>query len=294
MRWYAFAAGIHHKIGIQFLDNLYVDSIRLRQRWVNRTRRVRSTIRRDVIAMKLKKRRARSADSTPEKAGTQHSFGAGDNAPSAQWIRTALLILCLVLFTWHPVAAAPQRDVVDKDAVGAAGINFAIADFDGDSLPDFASVQPGLAVAAQTSYRIHFSFSLGQQSSFTVTAPTGGLQIASRDVNGDTFLDLIISTRIANEPVAVLLNDGRGNFHLAQREAFAWAIWEARSEWRARTACWDDIAPAMASTGWAARICASAGGVELLPTTARVSLSSQRPDYFVLLQDDRGRAPPAV
>ncbi len=207
---------------------------------------------------------------------------------------SALLVLCTALLAWHPAAVAGPRDLASKNSPAAAGANFAIADFDGDSLPDFATVQPGPMMASRTSYWIHFNFSLGNQRSFEVSAPPGGLQIASRDVNGDTFLDLIISTRIANEPVAVLLNDGRGNFHLANREAFAWTVWEARSEWRTGAACWDDSAPAMASTGWAARMCASGAGADLRPVVAKVSLSSQRPDCFVLLHDDRGRAPPAL
>ncbi len=239
--------------------------------------------------MKLKKRQADSVDSTPGKAETRHVLGARDNAPSAQWILTALLILCLVLFTWHP-AAARQRDVMDK--AGAAGSNFAIADFDGDSLPDFASVQPGLAMASQTSYRIHFRFSLGQQSSFTLTAPTGGLQIASRDVNGDSFLDLIVSTSIANEPVAVLLNDGRGNFRLADTGAFGRDIWQARAEWRAGAVRWVDEESALAGAGWAAAI----GGARaaLLPAMGEVSIAPERTNCLVLPHEYRGRAPPTA
>jgi hypothetical protein len=243
--------------------------------------------------MKLQKRQAGSVDSTPGKAGTEYSLGPRDNAPSAQWILTAMLILCLVLFTWHPPAAARQRDVAAKGAAGAAGSSFAIADFDGDSLPDFASVQPGLAVASQTSYRIHFSFSLGQQSSFTVTAPTGGLQIASRDVNGDSFLDLIVSTSIANEPVAVLLNDGRGNFRLADTGAFGRDIWQARAEWRAGAVRWIEEESALASAGWAAAIGAGVRA-ELLPAMGEVSIASERTNYLVLPHEDRGRAPPTA
>src|SRR5271155_1857118 len=192
----------------------------------------------------------------------------------------ALLILRAALLAWHPAAVAGPRDLASKSGLAAAGANFAIADFDGDALPDFATVQPGPMMASRTSYWIQFNFSLGTQRSFEVSAPPGGLQIASRDVNGDSFLDLIISTRIANEPVAVLLNDGRGNFHLAKREAFAWTTWEARSEWRARTVCRNDNASAMASTGWAARIYASCAGMELRLAMAGVSLSSQKPDNF--------------
>jgi hypothetical protein len=238
------------------------------------------------MRLRLHSGRARSVRVHPGRVRCA-GFGLLRNVP-------ALLILCVALLAWHPAAVAGPRDLASKSGLAAAGVNFAIADFDGDALPDFASVQPGPMMASRTSYWIQFNFSLGNHRSFEVSAPPGGLQIASGDVNGDSFLDLIVSTRIANEPVAVLLNDGRGNFHLANREAFAWATWEARSEWRTRIVCRDDNASAMASTGWAARIWASGAGVELFPALARISLSSQKPDYFVLLHDDRGRAPPAL
>jgi hypothetical protein len=206
----------------------------------------------------------------------------------------ALLILCAALLAWHPAAVAGPRDLAGKSGLAAAGANFAIADFDGDALPDFATVQPGRMMASRTSYWIQFNFSLGNHRSFEVSAPPGGLQIASRDVNGDSFLDLIVSTRIANEPVAVLLNDGRGNFHLADRESFAAAIWRTLEQWRAGAACWDDDASAIACAGWAAGICAAGAAAELQPATARVAMVVEQADYLVLHHEDRGRAPPVA
>src|SRR5271154_33494 len=205
----------------------------------------------------------------------------------------ALLLVCVPLFAWHPAEAAGRRSVASQSTLAAGGANFAIADFDGDSLPDFATVQPGPVLTARTSYWIHFNFSLGNQRSFEVSAPPGGLQLASRDVNGDSFLDLIISTRISNEPVAVLLNDGRGNFHLVHREAFSVGIWEAPSVWRSSATCQNDHEPAMASAGLSAAICSLGARTELQPAAARISPASQQPDSFVVLHDDRGRAPPA-
>jgi len=241
--------------------------------------------------MKVKKRQA--VDAMPVNVGVQHFSGARDYPASLQWTRTVLLILCVVLFGRHPAAAARQRDAVDRSAAGAAGVDFAIADFDGDSLPDFATVQPGLATASRTSYWIRFSFSLGEQKSITVTAPTGGLQIASRDVNGDSFLDLIISTRIANKPVAVLLNDGRGSFRLADMGEFGRDIWEARAEWCVVAVRCADEEWALASGGWAATICGSVSA-ELLPATGGVSIAPERTNYLILPHEDRGRAPPTA
>jgi hypothetical protein len=205
-----------------------------------------------------------------------------------------LAILCLALLAWHPAEATRRRDLAKPDSAGAAGVSFAIADFDGDSLPDFATVQPGLATSSRTNYWIHFNFSFGSESSFAISAPAGGLQIASQDVNGDSFLDLIISTRIANEPVAVLLNDGRGNFHFADTRAFGAGIWEARSEWRVGVARCDDGESAIAATGWAGADCRARQCVELAPTLGRVSVAFEKNHGFVVPHEVRGRAPPAA
>jgi hypothetical protein len=149
-------------------------------------------------------------------------------------------------------------------------------------------------MASRTNYWIRFELSLGNQQSFAISGPTGGLQIASRDVNGDSFLDLIISTRISNEPVAVLLNDGRGNFRLADTGEFGAAIWEAQQEWRARAAGCGDTEGALATAGWAGGICCSGVRAESAPAVARVSVASEKLRYLILPREVRGRAPPAA
>lgn len=97
---------------------------------------------------------------------------------------------------------------------------FAIADFDGDSRPDLASVQSGQCGSSATHYFIDFRLTSGLPQTIGVTAPTGGLRLASRDVNGDDFLDVIVTTFWTNQPLAVLLNDGRGNFTQSEPSAF--------------------------------------------------------------------------
>jgi hypothetical protein len=93
-----------------------------------------------------------------------------------------------------------------------AASHFTIADFDGDNRPDFASVHVGQSGLQDTRYWIAFQLSGRSGQTVTVTAPTGGLRIAARDVNGDSFLDVVITTLWTNKPVAILLNDGLGNF----------------------------------------------------------------------------------
>jgi len=229
----------------------------------------------------------------------QRGAWARASGMARQWLCGALVILCVALFAWHPAEAEGRGHVqscavASKATGGATGADFAIADFDGDSLPDFATVQPGPAMASQTNYWIRFELSLGNQQSFAISGPTGGLQIASRDVNGDSFLDLIISTRISNEPVAVLLNDGRGNFRLADTADFGAAIWEAQQEWRAGATGCGDTESALASAGWAGGICDSGVCAEPAPAIARVFLAGEKLRYFILPRDVRGRAPPAA
>jgi hypothetical protein len=111
------------------------------------------------------------------------------------------------------VTAAPAASV-------QAASHFTIADFDGDNRPDLASVRVGQSGLRNTRYWIAFRLSGGFGQTVSVTAPTGGLQITARDVNGDSFPDVVITTLWTNKPVAVLLNDGLGNFTAANPSVF--------------------------------------------------------------------------
>lgn len=100
------------------------------------------------------------------------------------------------------------------------GLRFAIADFDGDARPDLATVQVVHDSPTAARYSIHFHLSGGPESAIGITAPLGGLRIVPRDVNGDDFLDLIVTTAMDEHFVAVLLNDGQGNFTVAKAGSF--------------------------------------------------------------------------
>ena len=113
----------------------------------------------------------------------------------------------------------------------AIGSPFAIADFDGDRMPDLASVQVANTRNSVTRYWIRFQLSTGARQSIGIMAPVGGLQLASRDVNGDNFLDVVVTTVLLHRPVAVLLNDGHGNFTLKDPAAFPEVIWTPVTLW---------------------------------------------------------------
>jgi hypothetical protein len=147
---------------------------------------------------------------------------------------TALLVrlsVCaaLLLVSGIVTASAPRQG--SPGLSSAIGARFAIADFDGDLKPDLATVQVGGSNARTTHYSIRFELSGGAARSISLLAPSGGLQIVPQDVNGDQIPDLIVSTQWLNRPVAVLLNDGHGNFTLTDPGAFPELMRNSQTEW---------------------------------------------------------------
>jgi hypothetical protein len=141
---------------------------------------------------------ARFSDSDDMRAGNPNSFARRIGL----WAFAAFSML---------LALAGRASAAPGGSVRAAS-HFTIADFDGDNRPDFASVHVGQSGLQDTRYWIAFQLSGGFGQTVSVTAPTGGLRITARDVNGDSFLDVVITTLWTNKPVAILLNDGLGNF----------------------------------------------------------------------------------
>lgn len=115
---------------------------------------------------------------------------------------------------------------------GPYASQFTIADYDGDSLPDLASVQFGESGSRDTRYLIEFRLTGGLHETLAVTGPTGGLQLKSRDVNGDTFPDVVVTSFWTSQPVAVLLNDGKGNFTPSAPSAFPAAFNASETSFR--------------------------------------------------------------
>ncbi len=127
--------------------------------------------------------------------------------------------------------AAGAQTSVSSQPLLRTGLPFAIADFDGDSRPDLASVESGQTNFIDTEYWIQLRLSTAGWQSIRLVAPVGGLQIAARDVNGDEWLDLVVTTAWSNRPVAVYLNDGHGGFTHAEPIAFPAAFRESSAAW---------------------------------------------------------------
>jgi len=144
----------------------------------------------------------------------QHKYS--DAAAGAA--RAALSLLLFLGVCSARALACPQLE--EQGRAAAFAPQFAIGDFDGDHRPDLANVRTGAGSRSGVLYWIDFRLSTGLRRTFGVTASAGGLKLASRDVNGDHLLDVVVTTFLTDEPVAVFLNDGRGNFTRSEPSAF--------------------------------------------------------------------------
>src|SRR5580658_6433589 len=111
------------------------------------------------------------------------------------------------------------------------GLQFALADFDGDHRPDLVGVQAGQGNVARTNYWIQLQLSAAGQQTISLVAPSGGLQVAARDVNGDRIPDLILTTTWFGQPVAIFINDGHGTFTRVETSAFPEAFRKSPTLW---------------------------------------------------------------
>jgi hypothetical protein len=203
-----------------------------------------------------------------------------------------LWLFCAVCLA--TAAKAGPKPLPDQAAIAAAqtASPFAIADFDGDSRLDIATVQVGELGSSETHYWINFELSTARNQLIPLTAPIGGLSIAPRDVNGDNFLDLIITTAWQHRPVAVLLNDGRGNFTLSDPGAFSSRLWDPQTFWTPALATVSDGVAAMLSRN-SSGPCESAQGIAVPHQQGRsLAPSISRQAAVLLVGSVLGRAPP--
>jgi hypothetical protein len=124
-----------------------------------------------------------------------------------------------------PLAAATSTAArVSSPPASPVSAQFAVADFDGDQRPDFAAVEMGQEDSQNALYWIAFRLSSGRRRCLGIAAPAGGVEIAPVDVNADGYLDVVVTTHWTRRPVAILLNDGRGNFRLTSPAFFPQAL----------------------------------------------------------------------
>jgi hypothetical protein len=122
----------------------------------------------------------------------------------------ALVVLSFFAFSQGNAAHAHPKGISSSSLHSRA--QFALDDFDGDNKPDLASVEVRQTGDRDARYQIKFRMSAGIPQNIGLIAPVGGLQLRSRDVNGDSYPDVVVTTLWSERPVVVLVNDGRGNF----------------------------------------------------------------------------------
>jgi hypothetical protein len=208
-------------------------------------------------------------------------------------MRTVGMLLLLVFASIIAVCletVSPARNAAPRGARIAP--QFAIEDFDGDSRPDIATVLEGRSGSADNHYRIRFQLSSGGSQNIDLTAPVGGLDISSRDVNGDDFLDLVVTTAGTNRPVAVLLNDGAGNFTASDPSEFPGAFRKSSHFWRALTEELREASPAFLSRPFSSDLEADNGTFSLSIEMEVLARSSDRLETRDAEVSYLGRGPP--
>lgn len=203
------------------------------------------------------------------------------------WISLLWLFGC---FAGRSTAEAAELKSRPIASIGP-GTQFAIADFDGDLRPDFASIEGGTNVSGSANYWIELQLtSIGRQS-IQLVAPAGGLLIQARDVNGDHAIDLVFTTAWFGQPVAIFLNDGRGGFSRAEPDAYPGAFSESKTNWISTTDLATDAVGVPSQSG--AGICAEESNA-LHDRSPAGLVPPPRPGFPVspFLVSHAGRAPP--
>jgi len=165
-------------------------------------------------------------------------------------------------------------------------------DFDGDHRPDFAIADAQPLRGGTYRYRIGIHLSVRPDSTFDVEARTAsGVHVTARDVDGDHDLDLVITTRIGQQPIGVWINNGDGVFTRGDLAAYPNSIWHQDDRFfePPERRCGQAV-PFAPSNGWAIEPDAFAGRARVATLHCRRTSEARRlslPHLFRPL-----RAPP--
>jgi hypothetical protein len=224
-----------------------------------------------------------------------HKLGAPTMAEDRLANRRYLLLRFVVssLFFGLVFGATPARARAENSPATSLGpgLTFAIADFDGDRHPDFASIEARQNRPGSSDYSIQIDLSEVGRQSIHLVGPVGGLLIEARDVDGDRTIDLVVSTAWRKQPVAIFLNDGHGSFSRAEVAAFPGALSECETKFVSASNPAADALGVSRQAG--AGICPEENdsGFERSPACLILFLSAGFPsDSF--LTSHSGRAPP--
>lgn len=135
-----------------------------------------------------------------------------------RWWRIPLLVFSLAAGNVCLPAASGILPAPSLPLRSLGHLDWAMADFDGDSRPDVAITRME-ARGAGFIYWLELDLSTNHaaespvQPGFPALASSKfGLHLTPRDVDGDHDLDIVVTMGIARLPVAVWINDGQGRF----------------------------------------------------------------------------------
>jgi hypothetical protein len=209
-----------------------------------------------------------------------------------------IAVFCLVTSFWAGQLRLRNTDRpiprLVRTAVALRSTQFAIADFDGDRQPDLALIRVTRDGTPVSQYTLDFNFSSGHKPAIGIVGPSGGLQITPRDLNGDKIADLVVTSLLDSNFVAIFLNDGNGNFVPAEPSDFPGVLkgtdrrlsapGDAPIGQLALQPSRDTAGDAGASSGWKELLEISSAGLPAAPLTVRAELAFP----------SAGRAPPLV
>ena len=134
-----------------------------------------------------------------------------------------ILVACFGAGTFSWLACAGLHRPGDRTLrAHASDVPFVFADLDGDRQPDLALVELVGQRSEISNYFVRVRLREGAESAVRLRGPFGGLRVSARDVNGDDSLDLVVTSNLDATFIRVLLNDGHGNFTMAEPGDFQW------------------------------------------------------------------------
>jgi hypothetical protein len=155
----------------------------------------------------------------------------GNSVSTTARVTGLLWLLLSALASTGLTASTPATPQAEDFLVSSFGAQRgSVGDLDGDGRPDLAVVRDlgwgskGFLYGIQIQLTAH-----DNPSSFQVSARESGLLIISRDVTGDRFPDLIITSASSFTPVGVWVNDGRGGFTQGDPSAYPADVWHEGS-----------------------------------------------------------------
>jgi len=204
-----------------------------------------------------------------------------------------IILLCVGLLWISPSVWASANPSPNVEFHLLRPGTVAFGDFDGDQIPDVASGTNLGRTEQGYAYRVDLDLTNSRSQPFRVfSCEPNGLDIRAIDVDGDHDLDLVITSRLLQQPVGVWLNDGRGNFTPGSSLQFSSAFSNATPA----------LTSSLPTSGWIA--CREPRQPQMVLESCRIAVNLLQladralpvsfRDSLVYSESARFRAPPAA